>query len=234
MRRIGLIIIALPFIAFSSKEVLTDSYTGFAYNLETNDLVYTEEFTDKFVDGRHLETNTDYFDAFGRKIARRTLEYSKFSFAPDFRTEDYRTGYVEGAEVTDEMIRLYFRKNKSSDFEEKLISVPRPAVVDGGFNNYIKANWEKLKQGQELVFHFTVPSKLDYFTLRARMMTLSSDQLKIKIEADKYLLRMIAEPIVITYSTATKRILSYEGKSNIAGSDGANFITKLIYPKKGP
>jgi hypothetical protein len=51
--------------------------------------------------------------------------------------------------------------------DERLISVPKPFVIDGCFNQFIKANWKNLEKGDQIVFNFIIPSKLDYFTLRA-------------------------------------------------------------------
>src|SRR5262245_32191974 len=81
-------------------EVVTDSYTGYAYGEGTTNLIYTEEFTDRFMDGKHVETLTSYFDPKHRKIAERTLDFRKSKIAPDFTTVDLRSGYVEGAEIS--------------------------------------------------------------------------------------------------------------------------------------
>ena len=219
--------------AFRS-DVRTDQYTGYAYEEESKDLIYTEEFTDKFIDGKHTETLTQYFDPAHKQIAHRKLKFSERKFAPDFKTEDLRTGYIEGAEVVDGKVKLFYRKDKNSQMKSKTIAVPEPMVIDGGFNQYIKSNWEQLLDGKVLTFYFTVSSRLDYFKMRASKMSIKDEKMKVKIEPDKALIRWIADPIIVVYNTETKRIISYEGKSNIADEHGENFDTKLVYPKKGP
>ena len=217
-----------------APDVETESYTGYAYGEGTIDLVYTEEFTDRFIDGKHIETFTSYFDPQHRKIAQRVLDFRKSKFAPDFKTEDLRTGYVEGAEISGDMVKLFNRKDKSSTMEEKVLEIPQPVVIDGGFNQFIKSNWEALENGEVLTFQFAVPARLDYFTLRAQKIAVTGREMAIEVEPDKPLLRWLASPIVVRYMKDTRRIKTYEGKSNISDEKGNNFVMRLVYPKKGP
>ncbi len=237
MRR-SLLLFSLAAVALMAwrglPEVVTESYTGYAYGEGKKNLLYTEVFTDRFMDGKHVETLTDYFDPDHRKIAQRKLDFRKSKFAPDFTTEDIRTGYMEGADRKGNQVRLFRRAHKDAAIEERVIDIPEPAVVDGGFNQLIKANWKALEDGESLTFQFAVPARLDYFTLRAVKVESNEKVMKVRVEPDKALLRWIATPIVISYDVPTKRIRSYEGKSNISDENGKNFMMKLEYPRKGP
>ena len=235
--RSRLVIIAVATLALTAlrtPEISTDNYIGYAYREDSDKLLYTEEFTDRFIDGQHIETQTDYFDPRRHKIAKRLLDFRKSKFAPDFQTEDLRTGYLEGAEIIGDKVRLFNRKNKTSEVEEKVMIIPQPFVVDGGFNQLIKANWSALERGKIITFHFAIPARLDYFTLRAMKVELTEREMKVRVEPDKVLIRMLASPIDVRYSKDTRRILSYEGQSNISDENGNNFMMRLVYPKKGP
>lgn len=233
MKKLATLFLALLCFAFTSA-VETVSYTGYAYKEGVKKPVYTEKFTDKTVDGKPSETITKYFDADNKLIAQRTLTFSKSKFAPDFKTEDLRTGYTEGAEAKGKKFRLFVREDKDSKLKEKTISIPEPAVIDGGFNQYIKANWSELEKGKTLVFNFAVASRLDYYKMRAVRVSATEKSMKVKIEPERKILRMLASPIVVNYDKSTKRILSYEGISNISDENGYNFTIKLVYPDKGP
>lgn len=230
----SLVLIAIFISGWRSPEVVTDRYTGYAYEEGTSDLIYTEEFTDSFVDGKHIETQTAYFDPNRRKIAHRVLDFRKSKFAPDFRTEDLRTGYLEGAEISGEGVRLFRRKSKDSKEEEKVMNIPQPVVIDGGFNQFIKSKWENLEKGETITFQFAVPARLDYFTLRATKAGSSDTEMLIEVEPDKPLLRWLGSAIIVRYSKDTRRIKSYEGQSNISDEKGNSFVMKLVYPRKGP
>jgi hypothetical protein len=85
-----------------------------------------------------------------------------------------------------------------------------------------------------LVFNFAVASRLDYYKMRAVKISSTEKTLKVKIEPERKILRLLASPIVVNYDKSTKRILSYEGISNISDEHGDNFTIKLVYPDKGP
>jgi hypothetical protein len=229
-----LIALAVFISGWRSPGIATDSYTGYAYDKGTTDLVYTEEFTDRFIDGKHIETLTAYFDPNHRKIAHRVLDFRKSRFAPDFKTEDLRSGYLEGAEISGDQVRLFRRKDKDSKEETKTLNIPQPVVIDGGFNQFIKSNWEKLEKGETITFQFAVPARLDYFTLRATKASSRDNEMAIEVQPEKTLLRWLSSPIVVRYSKDTRRIKTYEGQSNISNDRGDNFVMKLVYPKKGP
>lgn len=233
MKNLATLFLALLCFAFTSA-VETVSYTGYAYKEGVKKPVYTERFTDKTVDGKPSETITKYYDADNKLIAQRTLNFSKSKFAPDFKTEDLRTGYTEGAEAKGKKVKLFVREDKDSKLKEKTISIPEPAVIDGGFNQYIKTNWSELEKGKTLVFNFAVASRLDYYKMRAVRVSATEKSMKVKIEPERKILRLLASPIVVNYDKSTKRILSYEGISNISDENGDNLTIKLVYPDKGP
>lgn len=233
MRRIVIIFLFAGLSAFTSA-VETETYTGYAYKEGFKKPVYTEKFTDKTIDGKPAETSTKYYDANNKLIASRTLNFSKSKFAPDFKTEDFRTGYTEGAEAKGKKIRLFVKENKDSKMREKTISIPEPAVIDGGFNQYIKAHWTELEKGKALVFNFGVASRLDYYKMRAVKISATDKSMKVKIEPERKILRLLASAIIVDYDLKTKRITSYEGISNISDEHGDNFNIKLVYPDKGP
>jgi hypothetical protein len=227
---LGLAVVTMAF----RTEVKTDSYIGYAYAEGSDQLIYTEEFTDTFVDGNLTETLTRYFDPRHRQIAERKLRFGSVRFVPDFTTEDLRSGYQEGAEAKGNTITLFRKENRNAKREEKTFTTPHPFVIDAGFNPFIKTNWKRLEKGENVVFNFGVPAKLDYYSLRATRIHTSDTEMTVKIEPDKALLRWLSSPIIIVYNKQTRRIISYQGKSNIADGNGNNFMTKLIYPDKGP
>jgi hypothetical protein len=234
-RTYAYIAIAAALVAFSfAPGSDTDSYKGYAYEKGQKDPIYTEAFTDKFVDGKHTETVTLYYNSDKKLIAKRTLDFSDSPYAPDFQTEDLRTGFMEGAEVKGKKVRLFVRKGRDAKLEEKTLDVPQPVVIDGGFNQYIKSNWDAVDKGETLVFYFTVPNRLDYFKLRATKVSSTDTEMTIKIAPDRTVVRWIASEIIVKYNKETKRIVSYQGKSNIQDESGSNPDVKLLYPKKGP
>ncbi len=228
------LILLAGLLATSFVTTRTDTYTGYAYQAGTQTLVYTEQFTDTYVNGKLVATLTRYYDVNQRLIATRTLDFSKSYFAPDFEIKDFRTGYEEGASVNAGHVSIYVKKDLNALRETQTLTVPGDVVIDGGFNQYIRANWDDLLRGEEVSFNFTIPSAFDFYKIRAVKVAESKNEISIAINLSNPVLRLLAKPILVRYDQTTKRIISYEGKSNVANDTGKNFMIKLVYPKGGP
>jgi hypothetical protein len=214
--------------------VKTDDFTGYAYKDGTRQLLYKEESAETIVDRRPAEDVTRYYDPAGSLIASRTLKFSAAGYTPDFKTEDFRTGYMEGAQVNGNTIRLFVRENKTAPVRERTFPMAEGAVIDGGFNQFIKDKWNDVEQGRQLAFNFMVPARLDYYSFRVTKVSESPFELVVRIEPGSMVVRWLAGAIVVHYNKSTRRMLSYEGKSNITDGKGTNLVVRLVYPQEGP
>ncbi|MDB5256072.1 MAG: hypothetical protein JWM14_767 [Chitinophagaceae bacterium] len=214
------------------EEYLT--YQGIATDLKSNKFYYLEEHMETIDHHVLKQTVIQYKDSAGAVIARKVINYSGNKVTPVFEQNDYRDGYTEGVSFAGNKLVLKFRKNKKETLKTKSIDMPANLVVDGGFNYYIKGNWAELTAGKTKVFNFAVPSQLDYFSFRLYKDSQQNDEIVFKMEPDNYLLRKLVDPIRVTYNVSTKRIIKYEGLSNINDKKGKSYLVKIMYPKVGP
>ncbi|MDQ3192380.1 MAG: hypothetical protein M3Q58_12375 [Bacteroidota bacterium] len=231
------LIIIVAYALGQATGLKTETYSGYAYEIGSKKFIYKETHTEMFENGKHAGTETKYYDSKNKLIAQRNLDFSKSRHTPDFKTSDLLTGYQEGAIVNGNKVRLFVKSNEKEPIREKTLTVPEPFTVDGGFNYYIKDHWSELMEGKVLVFNFTVSSELNYFQLRARLVkdgSVGNDKAKVIVEPNNVMFRWLSDPISITYDMATKRILIYEGKSNLSNNSGKNYLARLIYPEQGP
>lgn len=230
-----LIIFSFFFVCakLNSKEKYI-TYQGIARDLKSNKLYYIEEHTETLDHDVLKETMIQYKDSAGMVIAKKIINYSVNKVTPSFEQNDYRDGYMEGVAYSGNKLVLKFRKNNKESLKTKSIDMPTNLVVDGGFNYYIKENWEKLVAGETKVFNFAVPSQLDYFSFRLYKDSQNNDEVVFKMEPDSYILRKLVDPIRVTYKVSTKRIIKYEGLSNINDKKGKSYLVKIMYPKVGP
>lgn len=210
------------------------SYQGIATDLKSNRFYYLEEHKETIEHHVLKQTTIQYKDSAGTVIARKIIDYSGNKVTPAFEQNDYRDGYTEGVAYSENKLVFKFRKNKKEALKTKSIDRPENLVVDGGFNYYIKGNWNDLVAGKTKVFNFAVPSQLDYFSFRLYKDTQQNDEIVFKMEPDNYVLRKLVDPIRVTYKASTKRIIKYEGLSNINDKKGKSYLVKIMYPKVGP
>lgn len=214
------------------------NYVGKAVDLKESLALYEEEHEEFYVDGRRVRLNTVFRDQAKNVIATRNVDFSRHQFLPDFQLEDIRTGYVEGSEMVDGGVRLFVRRNIKEPMEEKIIPVVNPTVVDAGFNNFIQARWDSLMTGAKLYVNFGVPSKLDYYGFRIYRDGLTTvngrTAVIVKCDIDNFIIRLFLDPISLTYDAEVKRLITYEGISNIGNEKGKNYFVKITYQPFGP
>ncbi|MBC7485363.1 MAG: hypothetical protein H7282_01245 [Cytophagaceae bacterium] len=210
------------------------TYKGIARDLNSNKFYYSEEHKEKLENHVLQQTLIQYKDSAGTLMAKKFVDYSGNKVTPAFEQNDFRDGYTEGVSFAGNKLILKFRKNKKESLRTKSISIPENLVVDGGFNYYIKGNWTELAAGKRKVFNFAVPSQLDYFAFRLYKDSQNNDEIVFKLEPDNYILRKLVDPIRVTYKVTTKRIIKYEGLSNINDKKGKSYLVKIMYPKVGP
>jgi hypothetical protein len=185
-----------------------------------------------------LQTETSYLDANGKTFAKRKLDFSKSNLTPDFTLEDQRTGLMEGATLKGNDVTLFYRKNKSSQVKSASLNIPKPFVLDGGFNYFIKSKWAELLKGETQYVNIAVPSQLDYYKFRINKINgdggPDKKEVTFKIEPDNFIVRNLVDPILTTYNKSTRRMISYKGISNICSDKGKYLPVTLSYPKMGP
>jgi hypothetical protein len=221
-----------------SPSLLPAKYVGRAFDLGTGAFLYTEEHREVREEGRRVGIDTDYRDASGRVIVQRTASFRKHPTLAEFRTEDLRTGAMEGAEVAANGVRMFYRDTQDEQLQERTMSIPSPAAIDAGFNNYVQMNWDEIASGKKLSFHLAVPFRLDYYGFRIykgqQVESEGRSFMRVICDIDNFVLRMFVDPIILTYDAEARRLVSYEGLSNISGDDGDNYVVKIVYDPYGP
>jgi len=85
-------------------------FVGFATDMKQGKHLYAEEHEASYDNGRPARLTTTYRDELRNIIATRIMDFSQHAFTPNFRLENLRTGYVEGAERVNGALRLYVRR----------------------------------------------------------------------------------------------------------------------------
>jgi hypothetical protein len=216
----------------------TRLFVGIATDLNEGKRLYAEEHEESYENGKRLRLTTTYRDVSKNVIAMRSVDFSQHPFMPDFRLENRRTGYVEGAEMVKGGLRLYVRRTTNEPLREKIMSVSQPTVVDAGFNNFVQTYWDSLMTGRKLYLNFAVPARLEYYGFRlykdSETTVRGRRAVVVKCDVDNFMLRLFLDPIILTYDVESMRLISYEGISNISDDKGNNYVVRIAFSPLGP
>lgn len=223
------------------------AYTGVATSRHSSDFLYGEHHVLLYRGGRLAERVVLYTCRDGSAFARKTVNYVD-PLAPDFFVEDVTDGMREGIRTValesaqpqahsglsaGAATRTVFFRPGARDAEKfgPLPSVPG-LVADAGFDEFVQAHWDALRQGKPLEMRFLVPSRLDDYGFEVEH--LRSDMVQgTPVEVFRLKLSGIwgwfLPGIDVSYSAADHVLVRYDGVSDLRDKDGNNFKTTIEF-----
>ncbi|MDF3818481.1 hypothetical protein P3G55_01140 [Leptospira sp. 96542] len=208
-------------------------YFGKAYDLQTGKYIYSDNHEEYYNNGKHQYSKINYKDASGKLFGTKRIDFSKNPELPTFKTEDFRDGYLEGADVSGTSVRLFAKRKKDDDLMEKTYTPKTPAVMDGGFDYFVRNHWDELSKGDRKRFHFVTPIQLDDYLFAVEKIKdgewKGRKALFLKLEIDNFVLKRIVKPFLLVYDYQTRRILQFDGLSNINDENGKSLKVKIVY-----
>jgi hypothetical protein len=198
-------ILALLFLSLAGKAEY--QVIGNAYDRVSGQYLYSEYHSCSSDD---LECLVDYRDPSGQLIASKKLNYAMGLTQPDMIMKNYRTGIDTSI---------------ASQYREGL-------VVDAGFDNFVRGQWDVLATGDTVKFLFLVAGFDEPLKMRAnldRSGSCSDEALCLEISLDSWILGFLSDPIDLVYSRENRRLLRYQGLSNIRGETSESLIVDIHY-----
>lgn len=213
-------------------------FYGYAYDLKTDRLLYTEVHEQEVAGNRWLRGRIGYFLADGRKLGEKSLDFSADPFVPVFRLDLALEGYMEAVTAVGDSMTMERRAAKGAKLESKTVKREGPTCADSGFHAFLVSNFGKLMKKETIALRLAVAGSLDQFKFRARRIDDTTFEgqpaVRFYIEPDS-LLRFVVDPLELTYDPKTQRLLEYRGISNIRDPQtGKPYLTRIAYYSQPP
>ncbi|NBY52327.1 MAG: hypothetical protein EBQ53_01255 [Betaproteobacteria bacterium] len=212
---------ALLGLALSAGNAMAESvrFYGYATDLDSGKYLYTELHEQQVESGQVQTATITYFDASGRQVSKKTLDYRQNRTIPLFREEIPDQGYVEGIRAVSAGSLDLLKITREKGDQSRPLAIPKGVVAaDSGFNHLIQDNLPKLLAGETVQFHLVVAGKLDAYHFRAKRVGDASFEgapaALLRVEPDS-LLRLLVDPLDLVYDPVSRRLLEYRGVSNI-------------------
>ena len=237
MKWIAALALALMAIQAHAAEKILRFY-GYGYDLKTNQYLYTEVHAQR-VDGDHwLGGTITYFAPDGKKIAFKSLDFSRDTFIPIYRLDQLNDGYVEGISKIGDEIEVFKRGNSKTKMEPGTVDREPLMAADSGFHNLIRTHFDELMKGEKLSFRLVVAGQLDAYQFRLRKTGETQFEGKpavtIIAEPDS-LLRLVVDALQLTYDPTTHKLLEYRGVSNLHDPESGDiYVARIVYASTPP
>jgi hypothetical protein len=227
-RDLALLLFTAVAVCLGGTPAHGETFVGKAVNSEGT-LEYLEHHTLTYKNGKVNDSRTTYYDANDKKIGELISEYS---FGPQFGSYDFkdiRAQYQDGARVAPERIRLFRKRSPEEDIEEKYLAREKDQIVGQGFHQFIVHNLEQIARGKVFHVRLVLPSRLDQYEFRIRKRKIDGDTLYIRLEIDNWFLRLFAPHVDVDYDMKNRRLLRYEGISNLENPLGKHKEVTITY-----
>lgn len=182
---------------------------GEARDPGTGNTIYLEHY---YCSDDGLSCSVYYLRPDEQLIASKQLDYSNSPKAPALTFQDFRL--------------------------DRKITIEAPdseAVVDAGFDNFVRLQWQDLAGGEEVKFPFRMVGREEPIKMEASRDTrCEEDKLCLEIRLDSWLLGSFVDPIQLTYDRDSQRLLRFKGVSNLKNDAGRSQKVEIQYRYPDP
>ena len=207
-------------------------YRGYAYTPEDHKLLYTEShwlYEDDGV-GHRLVI---YSCADGQAFARKWVDTAPGTATPDVDMADGRTGYREGVRTRAGQRQVYSQADASSPEKQAPLGSPPNAVIDAGFDAFVRERWEALSSTGVDPLPFLILSQLRFVEFSAKKLRDEQSDGRatrwFRLQLSGWY-AFILPHIDVAYDAQTRDLLEFRGISNIRGTGGRNLTVNIVFP----
>ena len=218
--------------AFSSAHgaAAAESFAGDAYDLSSGALLFREAHYRYTADGMPQQLVL-YRCPDGRPFARKVSHEDGNAQAPDFELIDARLNYHEGVRRRGNQREVYVQRTADLPEQAQPLAVPADGVIDVGFDEFARRHWDELASGKTLSLPFLVPSRRVFYSFKAKQdAAASTTTLTVRLSLGAWYAFLVPH-IDVIYDRASRRLLRYEGLSNIRNTAGKSFNVRIEFPR---
>ncbi len=224
-------------LAYTTLPAFADlTFTGFAYDMDGGQLLYTEHHQRLSVQSDQPILKTVFKDASGEVIAEREVVCDAEMMVQSFDMQDRRTGYREQVMRTGQSMTLIKTPVKQNSETEVISgSSINEVIIDAGFNSYVTRHWEALLSGKTMRFEFASVDRLDLLKLQVKHVGSSNENgfaiERFEMNAANFVIRLLLDPIQVDYYADSRELFRYQGISNMKDVEGGNYSVRIEFPR---
>ena len=207
-------------------------YRGYAYTADDHRLLYTEShwlYEEQGVSRRLVI----YACPDGQAFVRKWVDTGPGSAIPDVDMFDARTGYREGVRTHAGQREVYVQSDATASEKHALIAPPQNAVIDAGFDAFVREHWDALSGPGVQPLPFLILSQLHFVDFSARKLRDEGGDgqgvrwFRLQL-AGWY--AFVLPHIDVAYDAQTHELYQYRGLSNIRGAGNRNLNVTIEFP----
>ncbi len=232
----GLPILMAAALLMPSGAFALDRYEGTAHSKRDGSVLYRETHW-RYDDQGKPARLVLYRCADGTPFARKRVWTGVQPSAPDFEFLDARDGYSEGVRRAGGKREVYVQANAKAPLRSQQIANPANAVIDAGFDAFVRSRWTALAKGEKVTAKFLLPSRQAFLGVAIRKVDAAqpkvpaADQLRLSMNLDAWYGFAVPQT-TLTYVTSDRWLLRFEGIGTIRDRQGRNQEVRIEFPQR--
>jgi hypothetical protein len=193
-------------------------------------VVYRERHTVVYDDQTLIKSLTEYQDAQGRPIGSLRSDFTHSLAAPEYIFRDNRQNSLQGQRWSKQKLEVFSRANKKSKVVKKdLIKTPEVMIGGEGLIYYIGAHLKELIGSDGMNFKFVIPGRLSSYDFLIKPLDHNSTEAAFEVKMKSWLMGLFGPRLKLIYDVQKKRVISFEGLSNMRNADGSMMSVDVQY-----
>lgn len=205
-------------------------YSGVASDPDTGVFRYREQHWLHHVDGKLVERLVRYRCPDGAAFAEKRVDYRDSTFAPTFALEDRRARYREGLRPAANGLEVFVQRPGEPAAAVAPVARTPTLVADAGFDEFLLDRWPVLARGEAVRFDFLVPSEREPIGFKVKPVADADPGVLVARLSLGAWWGFLAPSLDARYDRRTKRLMRYEGLSNLRDGEGNNLLVRIDFP----
>ena len=152
-------------------------------------------------------------DPQGRLIIAEQAQFTPSYELRRFDVANAQGGFAGSAELVDGGRRLAYRLVENGRVSTAFEDVTGPLVSGPSLHGFVLRHWEELSAGKSLAVRMIVMTKKTTYGFIVRRVAAREDGLAtFSITPDSLLVRLIVAPLTVSFDSANRHVVRYEGR----------------------
>lgn len=219
------------FLCFLSIQANCETQVFEAVAKKEGQIAYYEKHTVVYDEDIVIKSLTEYIDPEGRVIGSLRSDFTHSLSAPDFILRDGRNKSFQGLHWEQDKVEMFSRETEKAKVATKALTKnQRDVLISGpGLNYFVANNLKQIIQQDGMDFKYIIPGRLEAFDFNIKPLAYDSERAEFEVKIKSWLMRIFSPRLKLIFDVKKKRLLSFEGLSNIRDGEGEMMSVDIQY-----
>jgi hypothetical protein len=218
-------------LIFASLKVYSGAQVFEAVASTKGEVVYVERHTLTLEEDTLIQSLTEYLDLEGRSIGSMKSNYTQSLSVPEYTLRDERQQSIQGIRWLENKLDIFTQTARGAKVIHQRMGLDplEVYIASPGLIYYIGAHLKELIAGHIFKFKYVIPGKFQTYDFYIETIQHNQQVAEFEVKMQEWPMRYLGPRLKIIYSVQKKRVLFYEGPSNLRDKDGKMMSVKIEY-----